>query len=57
MMKKIKIEEFQKNFDNFIQKVETGECFIVENEKGKSVVVTPCNDDLIRIHTEHNDAC
>jgi len=56
-MKKIKIEEFQKNFDNFIQKVETGECFIVENEKGKSVVVTPCNDDLIRIHTEHNDAC
>lgn len=54
-MKKIKIEEFQKNFDNFIQKVETGESFIVENEKGNSVVMAPYSDDLIRIHTEHND--
>lgn len=56
-MKKITIEDFQKDFDNYIRKVENGQSFIVEDEGGKSVVVVPCDEEVIRIHTEHNDAC
>ena len=55
-MKKIKIEDFQKNFDNYLEKVESGESFVIEDKKGKSVIIVPCDADLIRIHTEHNDA-
>lgn len=55
-MEKVTIENFQKHFDNYIQKVESGESFLIEDEAGKSVVVMPCDEEVIRIHTEHNDA-
>jgi len=55
-MEKITIENFQKDFDNLMNRVENGESFLVEDETGKSVVVTPCDEEVIRIHTEHNDA-
>ena len=56
-MRKITIENFQKDFDNYIQKVENGESFLIEDRTGKTVVVMPCDEEVIRIHTEHNDAC
>jgi len=56
-MEKITIENFQKDFDNLMNRVENGESFLVKDETGKSVVVMPCDEEvIIRIHTEHNDA-
>ena len=56
-MEKITIDGLQKNFDDYIKRVENGESFIVEDSKGRSVVMVPADEEVIRIHTEHNDAC
>jgi len=66
-MKEFTIQEFQKDFDNLLERVENGESFIITSE-GKEVVMVPANnykyivdeieyDDLIRIHTDHEEGC
>jgi hypothetical protein len=67
-MKEFTIQEFQKDFDNLLERVENGESFIITSE-GKEVVMMPANnykyvvdkmeenDDLIRIHTDHEEGC
>ena len=57
LMEKVSIKNFQNNFDEYIKKVENGQSFVIENNDGRSVVMVPIDDDLIRIHTEHDDAC
>ena len=60
------IEEFQKDFDNLIQRVENGESFIIQ-DGDKSAVIVPYNetikyaiestvdDEVIRLHTDHEE--
>ena len=67
-MEKFTIEEFQTDFDNLLERVEGGESFIITYE-GKEVIIIPekdyeCivdtieeNEDLIRIHTDHEEGC
>lgn len=61
-MESFTVEQFQTYFDELIERVENGESFIIESEYGNAVLV-PCGDnceeldDIIRIHTEHEDAC
>jgi antitoxin (DNA-binding transcriptional repressor) of toxin-antitoxin stability system len=55
-MEKVTIEGFQKNFDEYLKRVENGESIIIEDVSGKSVVMVPADKEIIRIHTEHNDA-
>ena len=62
------VEEFQADFDNLIERVESGESFIIRDGR-KSAVIVPYNetikfsleqksdDELVRIHTEHCDGC
>jgi hypothetical protein len=57
MNKEISIHEFENNFDNYLSKVENGETFVIKNDKGRSVVMKPADEEIIRVHTEHNDAC
>jgi prevent-host-death family protein len=58
-MKTVTIEDLQKNFDEYLDKVEAGESFLIKSEYGSAVLV-PCQeykevDDLIRIHTDHEE--
>ena len=67
-MKKFTVEEFQKDFDNLLERVENGESFIV-TDQGKEVVIMPAEDyeyivdtvdgivdeEVIRIHTDHEE--
>jgi prevent-host-death family protein len=65
-MKSFTVEEFQEDFDNLLERVENGESFIITSE-GKEVVIMPAKnykfivdemeeyDDLIRIHTDHEE--
>ena len=67
-LQKFTVEEFLADFDNLIQRVENGESFII-TDGGRSVVIVPCNEtikfavesnvpideDLVRIHTEHEE--
>ena len=61
------IEEFQENFDTLMNRVESGESFIITSEHGNAVMV-PYNEvvdifeeagvdeEIIRIHTDHEEA-
>jgi hypothetical protein len=62
-MESFTVEEFQLYFDELIERVENGESFVIKSDYGDAVIV-PCNEDsceeldeLIRIHTEHEDGC
>jgi hypothetical protein len=60
------VEEFQSDFDNLMNRVENGESFIIR-DGNKSAVIVPYNetisysiessvdDDLIRLHTDHEE--
>jgi len=63
---KFTVEEFQADFDNLIERVENGESFIITdgernavivpyNETIKFAVESKVDDDLIRIHTDHEE--
>lgn len=49
------VEEFQERFDELMERVEMGEHIGIVNEDGKTAVMLPADDDLIRIHTECNN--
>lgn len=57
MNKEISIQEFENNFDNYLEKVENGETFVIKNNEGKTVIIKPSDEEIIRVHTQHNDAC
>ncbi len=38
-----------------MERVENGETIGVENENGERAVMTPADEELIRIYTEHNE--
>ena len=61
------IEEFQADFDNLMNRVENGESFVIKSEHGNAVIVpykevvqvfqeSGVSDELIRIHTDHEEA-
>jgi len=55
-LKRYTVEEFQNDFDNLMSAVENDKkSFIITSEYGDAVIM-PADEELIRIHTEHNDA-
>ena len=61
-MESFTVEEFQLHFDELIERVDNGESFIIKSDYGDAVLV-PCQDnceeldEIIRIHTEHEEGC
>jgi len=61
------VEEFQTDFDNLMNRVESGESFLITSEHGNAVmvpykeVVSICEDanvdidEIIKIHTDHEE--
>jgi prevent-host-death family protein len=61
-MKQFTVEQFQSDFDNLMERVEAGESFIITSEFGNAMIVPykeyeGLSDDLIRIHTDHDEGC
>jgi len=58
-MEVFSVEEFQEDFDNLLERVENGESFIITSEYGNAVMIPYGKhneiDDLIRIHTDHEE--
>jgi antitoxin (DNA-binding transcriptional repressor) of toxin-antitoxin stability system len=54
-MKFYSVEHWQENWEELITKVENGESIGITNGKHKAVMV-PADEEIIRIHTEHDDA-
>ena len=55
-MKFYSVEYWQKNWDKLMEKVENGETIGIENNRGERAVLMPADEELIRIHTTHDDA-
>lgn len=56
-MKKFTVEEFQKDFDNLMDRVENGESLMITSEYGDAVMI-PYNkevEEIVKIHTEMNN--
>lgn len=60
------VEEFQTDFDNLMERVENGESFIIRDGDNSAVIVpynetikyaieSDVDDDVIRIHTNHEE--
>jgi antitoxin (DNA-binding transcriptional repressor) of toxin-antitoxin stability system len=59
-IQKINIQQFQKDFDRFIDEVENGKTFMITSEHGNVMLIPYKNtqenqDDLIRIYTDHEE--
>ncbi len=50
------VEYWQSNWETLMERVENGETIGVENENGDRAVMMPADEELIRIHTTHDDA-
>ena len=49
------VSEFQERFDELLGRVENGEHLGIVDNKGRTAVMIPADDDLIRIYTECNN--
>jgi len=49
------VEEFQERFDELLERVENGESLGIIDEDGRTAVMMPADEELIRIHTELNN--
>lgn len=50
------IDEWEKNFDVLLERVENGEHIGIVRDDGTAAVFIPADDDLLKIYTDHNEA-
>jgi prevent-host-death family protein len=55
-MKRLTIEELENNFEEYLDKVEQGESYLIENKSGNVVLVKYDEEELLRIYTDHDEA-
>ena len=55
-MKFYSVEYWQENWETLFERVENGETIGIENEKGDRAVMTPADEELIRLYTDHSEA-
>jgi PHD/YefM family antitoxin component YafN of YafNO toxin-antitoxin module len=60
-MKTLTVQEVEENFDEIMSRVEQGETFVITSEFGNAMLMPYGDykevDDLIRIHTDHEEGC
>ena len=58
LMVEVTFEEFEKNFDAYMDRIEqNGEEFLVRKSDGTAVVAVPMTDELEALYKDHNEAC
>ena len=50
------VKEWEDNFDSLLERVENGETIGIVDDEGRSAVMVPYDEELMRIYTEHNEA-
>ena len=54
----IPIEQFQENFDAYMEDIEVnGNSYVIENEAGERAVMMPADDEIIKLYTNHEEGC
>lgn len=49
------VEHWQENWENLIDRVESGEHIGIVNEEGHKAVMIPADDEIIKMYREMND--
>jgi antitoxin (DNA-binding transcriptional repressor) of toxin-antitoxin stability system len=49
------VKEWEENFDSLLGRVENGETIGITDDEGRSAVMMPYDEDLMRIYTENNN--
>lgn len=49
------VKEWQDNWDSLMARVENGEHIGIINEEGRTAVMIPADDAMIKMYTEHNE--
>ena len=61
IMETFTVEEFQKDFDNLLGRVETGESFVITSEYGNAMLIPYAEykevDELVNCLCDHDDGC
>lgn len=56
-MVEVTVEEFEKNFDAYLDRIEkNGEEFLIRQPDGKAVVAVPVTDELETLYSNHDEA-
>ena len=56
-MTEVTVEEFEKNFDAYLDRIEkNGEEFLIRQADGKAVVAVPVTDELSALYSNHDEA-
>lgn len=50
------VEHWQNNWEELIERVESGEHIGIKNEEGQIAVMIPADDELLRIYRDHDEA-
>ena len=50
------VEHWQENWETLIERVENGETIGIEDGRGNRAVMTPADEELIRMYTDHSEA-
>ena len=67
-MVEVTVEDFEKDFDSYLDRIEAGETFIIRQPDGRGVVACPAGDleaiadevgvdDWQELMTSHDDGC
>jgi prevent-host-death family protein len=61
-METFTVEDFQKHFDELLERVDNGESFVITSEYGNAVIVPyeeyqDLTDDEFNCFYDHNDGC
>jgi len=61
IMETFTIEEFQKDFDNLLGRVETGKSFMITSEYGNAVLIPYAEykevNEFVKCLCDHDDGC
>ena len=49
------VKEWEENFETLLERVEKGETIGIIDDEGRSAVMMPYDEDLMRIYTENNN--
>ena len=56
-MTEVTVEDFEKNFDAYLDRIEkNGEEFLIRQPDGKAVVAVPVTDELEALYSDHDEA-
>jgi hypothetical protein len=60
-MDRLTVEQVEADFDAIMGRVEAGESFIIQSEHGDAMLIPHKFyeelDELVRIHTDHEEGC